>query len=138
MARGMKLFPNVCFVYEHVFSSTTVIATCAIMDNARYTIFGWVKSIMTLSIKVRKLFLVIKISNSPLIMVGENVGILFLYMCSTFQHNSCDGIPKSIFNAHSHTSIKANWYPNYQWYNVCPHKKHERCVIVGVRLHWEE
>jgi hypothetical protein len=29
-------------------------------------------------------------------MVGENVGNLFLYMCSTFQNNSCNGILKSI------------------------------------------
>ncbi len=29
-------------------------------------------------------------------MVGENVGNLSLYMCSTLQNNSCDGIPKSI------------------------------------------
>jgi hypothetical protein len=53
MARGMKLSSNVCSMYDHVFPSMTIIATCAIMDNAHYTIFGWVKSIMTTSIKFK-------------------------------------------------------------------------------------
>jgi len=95
MARGMKLSSNVCSMYDHVFPSMTIIATCAIMDNAHYTIFGWVKSIMTTSIS-SKIVYNDKNMNSQLIMVGANVGNLFLYICSTFQNNSYKSIPKSI------------------------------------------
>jgi len=95
MARGMKLFSNACSLYDHVFPSMTIIVTYAIMDNAHYTIFGWVKSIMTTSINLKVVYND-KNMNSQLIMVGKNVGNLFLYICFTFQNNSCKSTPKSI------------------------------------------
>jgi hypothetical protein len=40
-------------------------------------------------------------------MVAKNVINLFLYMCSTFQNNSCDGIPKSIVGCSVFTRTQA-------------------------------
>ncbi len=55
----MKLFPNVQFAYDYVFSWTTIIATCDVMDNACCTIFKQIKLTVTMFIKVQKLFLVV-------------------------------------------------------------------------------
>jgi hypothetical protein len=61
MEKGMKSFPNAHFVYDRVFSWMTIVIACIVMDNAHCTIFKQVESIMITSIKVQKLFLVIKI-----------------------------------------------------------------------------
>jgi hypothetical protein len=50
----------------------------------------------------------------------EKVRNLSLYMCSIFQSNSYNDIPKNImgYNAldQSYTCTKVSEYPNHQWY----------------------
>jgi hypothetical protein len=53
---------NVRSMHDHVFSWTTIIATCVVIVDVRYTISMRVEWTMTTSIKVQKSFLVIRIS----------------------------------------------------------------------------
>ncbi len=62
IARGLKLFLNLHFTYDHVVFSVAIVIACTVMDYACYTISKQVKLVMTTFAKVRKLSLVIKVS----------------------------------------------------------------------------
>jgi hypothetical protein len=52
MAKGLKSFPTTHFVNDCVFSWIAIIGKCIVVDDANYTIYGQVRSIITTSIKV--------------------------------------------------------------------------------------
>jgi hypothetical protein len=62
MIRGMKLSFDAHSMYDHVFSWLAIVIACDVMDDACYTIFVQARLTMTMSIKVWKPFLTIRIS----------------------------------------------------------------------------
>jgi hypothetical protein len=63
IAKGMKSLFGACLIYDHVFSWATIITTCVVIVDTRWTISMQVGSAMMTSIKVQKPSLVIRISN---------------------------------------------------------------------------
>ncbi len=62
ITKRMKSLPSARLAYDYVFSWTNIIVTCVVVINVRYTIFVQVGLAMTMSIKLLKPFLMIKIS----------------------------------------------------------------------------
>jgi hypothetical protein len=107
IAKGLKSSPNVCSMYDHDFSWTTIIIACVIIIDVRCTIFGWVKLTMMTSNKVQKSFLVTRISIHCQMWGGKRWD-LPLNMCSTFQNNSYNSILKCIMGYYTFTPIGAS------------------------------
>ncbi len=81
--RGMKSSHGVCSMYDHVFTWASIIVTCAIVVDVCYTISVRVGSTMIMSIKVRKLFLMRRISIRCWVWQGKRWEISF-WTCAPF------------------------------------------------------
>jgi hypothetical protein len=62
MARGMKLFPSVHFVYDHALFRATIVIACIVVIETHCTKSIQVELTMIMFAKVRKLFMVMTIS----------------------------------------------------------------------------
>ncbi len=76
MARGVKLSPNVHSMYEQVFSWTTIVATCIVVDDAHCTISKHVGSTMKTPSKVWNPSLMI---NNTVLLKKEATSTCLLY-----------------------------------------------------------
>jgi hypothetical protein len=108
----------------------TIIATCVVVINVRYTIYVRFESTMIMSIKVQKLFLVIRISIHHCVM-KENVGDLLL-TCVPFSKVVVMRISWSVSWVVVHSFPQRNWS---KWVRrssmVWPHSHCERWATVG-------
>jgi hypothetical protein len=75
--------------------------------------------------------MITRILDSSVSMVGKKVGNLSLYMCFTFQNNSCNGIPKSIVHYSALTPAWALKQINTQIINGMSTLTTWKCAIVG-------
>jgi hypothetical protein len=118
IARGMKSL-IVRSTYDHVFSWTTIIATCVVVINVCCTIFVQIESTMTTSIKVRKPYLVIRISICRWVYWEKKWEISF-WTCSPLSKTIVKQNPEmyhGLLYAHSRKGTKTNGYVNRQWYD---------------------
>jgi hypothetical protein len=91
----------------NVSSFKQIVATYVVMDYACYIISGWVRSTMTIFVKVWKLYIMVRI----LIVIecdGEKEGNFSLYVCSTLQNNSYSSIPKNIMGCNVFTPTRTS------------------------------
>jgi hypothetical protein len=58
-SKGMESLIGARSTYDYIFSRTTIIIACVVIVKVCYTIFVWITSTMTTSIKVQKLILMI-------------------------------------------------------------------------------
>ncbi len=85
------------------------------------TISKQIRLTVTMSTKVQKTIFSDWNIDSLLNVVGEKVSNLFLYLCLTFQSNSCDNISKNIIGCNVITFAWAlsKWIPKPSM--VCPY-----------------
>jgi hypothetical protein len=93
--RGMKSSHGVCSMYDHVFTWASIIVTCAIVVDVCYTIYVRVGSTMIMSIKVRKLFMMRRISIRHWVWQGKRWEISF-WTCVPFSKTIVAIVSRSV------------------------------------------
>jgi hypothetical protein len=104
----MKSSPSVHLAQDHVFSQKAIVTISVVVVNVRCTISVQVGFAMTMSIKVRKSSLVIRISTCRQVWRKKRWETSFLNTCSTLQSNSCNDILKCVMGCCMFTPIRAS------------------------------
>jgi hypothetical protein len=95
IAKGLKSSPNTRSVYGRVFSWIAIISAYVIIVDVQYTIFANQVSNDNIRQSLETIYANEDIHSSSNV-AREKVWDLHLNMCSTFQNNSRDNIPKCI------------------------------------------
>jgi hypothetical protein len=119
MARGMKSFLGVCFVYDHALSWATNVVACVVIMKTCCTKFKWIKLVITISIKIENYLwwwqypLVFVCGRGkgekPIYVHGLHFPMWLLQQYFEAYHG--------LLHTHSCMGNITNGYPNHWWYD---------------------